>query len=186
MRTLRHPIVMFVVTVLAVIGIGVGVLAQATPGQHRPLVVSAICAQGYHSLSDIARASMEVVTVSVQPQPRLVTVAGIPFTLTDVRVISSLKGSLSSGDVVSIRELGPRGTAEPEPSPSAGSTELLFLLPFEWVPGSVVAGQYVPLGCGQGMYEQSASDANTFDAMSQLPGLPESMTVQDVQAAVTS
>ena len=113
MRTLRHPIVMFVVTVLAVIGIGVGVLAQATPGQHRPLVVSAICAQGYHSLSDIARASMEVVTVSVQPQPRLVTVAGIPFTLTDVRVISSLKGSLSSGDVVSIRELGPRGTAEP-------------------------------------------------------------------------
>lgn len=147
--------------------------------------IAASCASSYTSLSNLTNGASDVVVGTVLPQSQVVHVGAIPFTLTSIKIDKVVKGTtIANGSIISLRQLGPGG-GDAQPIVRRGHSVLLFLSPFAWTPGQPVPGQYVDEGCGQGLYEESATNPGTFVSMGSSVGhLPTNLTLADVNAAI--
>lgn len=168
----------------ASISTGTSAPGRTSTGNMAGPTIAASCVSNYSSVATMAGASEDVITGVVLPGSTVDFVDGVPFTVTSVQVKSVLKGSLGVGSTVQLRQLGP-GAGDAEPIVHAGSTALLFVVPFQWSPTQPVAGEYVALGCGQGLYEATTSQSSVFQAMS-ASGLPASLTAADAVSAISS
>lgn len=148
--------------------------------------IAASCASSFTSLSGLTNGASDIIVGRVLPRSQVVHVGAIPFTLSSVQVQKLVKATTTSkGATIRLRQLGPGG-GDAQPIVQRGHTVLLFLSPFAWTPGQPVPGQYVDQGCGQGLYEESATKPGTFVSMgSSIGHLPSTVTLSGITSILS-
>jgi hypothetical protein len=176
MRVRTTVLGVFVVAVTTACGVAQGHSAMDSTGQHSQ--VDGDRHKSYTSIQELARDSTAVVVARADAQ-KSESLHNVPFTVTSMTVISSIRGNVPPG--FRLRQLGSPGSSS-APVVSAGSTYLLFLQPFQLQPGVPVSSDlFVTVGASSGMF---LKDGDVFrktdpDAAS----LPPTVTESDARRA---
>jgi hypothetical protein len=122
-----------------------------------------------------------IVRVRATGKAEVVTITGMPFTITDVKVTEVIQGGVP--DVIRIRQTGVEGTVGAVGAEilKAGASYLLFLDKFE-LSGEDVTNQYVVVGVEAGLYLEEPGQARLLDSES--PDLPAALPVDDLKAQI--
>jgi hypothetical protein len=130
----------------------------------------------YSSTSELASASSAIAVVTAGPA-HAERIKGVPFTTTEMRVLSLTSGALPKE--FQLIQIGELGSSEEMPIVAEGDTYLAFLAPFENATG-VVPGVYVTVGAAAGLYHDEPAGYARMDPLS--PALPPRISKADVTA----
>ncbi len=153
--------------------------ASPTPSAPGHKTVSASCTTQFSTVQSMSNSSDLVITGEVLDGANVTMIGGIPFTVTPVKVTSVLKDGRTPGATIQVRQLGP-GEGDAQPILVKDSQVFLALNNFVTTPGAPATGQFVPAGCGQGLYERNAG--GTFTASDPVSGssLPTEITPSEI------
>lgn len=121
----------------------------------------------YRDIREVKREATAVV-VATATSASIEKVSGIPFTVTRMRVVDTVRGNVPS--TFDLRQTGSTAMqAEGTELVVEGGTYLLFVQPFEFTHG-VTTGQYVAVGVSAGVYRQvGRDDFSKTDRESSIP-----------------
>ena len=165
---------------LVAVTIAVCLAACSTSSGSTPRLEGMRAKAHFSTLRDLAAAASAVVVATAGTQS-FATVSGAPTTTTNMELTRSLRGQVPQA--FRLFELGRPGSGPDFPIVATGQSYLLFVMPYELVPGTPVADDlFVVVGGGAGLYATSGSTYTRVDKAS--PDLPETASASDVQAAL--
>lgn len=179
----RRVMSVIVVGFMVSLGLAACGMTAAQQGNTPQTHVEGSRAETFTSMSQLISASSSVIVGQATAASTTENLNGVAWTIQTVNVNKVLAGE-SPGSAIKLRQLG--GTNDVGAQlVTPNTTYVLFVVPFHLNPGDQT-GQWVVVGAMAGEYRYSPSDGSLTQIDRLSPGLPASLTSQQLNIALAA